>query len=266
VTAAHRRGSPPDDPRPIAADLVDLASITRLLDQARPDAVVHAAAMGRSEDCAARPEDAERANAVLPGLLAGTCRERELRLVALSTDLVFDGARPFVTESDPAHALGVYGRTKRAGEEAVLAAFPGAAVARVALVLGRGHGPRTTSTESILRALRSARPMALYTDEYRTPVDPESLAEALARLIAGKEAGLYHLGGPERLSRYELGRRVARAFGLPEDGLVPGTQAGHAGPERRAPDVSLDSSRARRELGWEPRPLDVAIRESRAEA
>ena len=99
----------------------------------------------------------------------------------------------------------------------------------MALVLGRGHGPRATSTESILRALRAARPTTLYTDEYRTPVDPESLAEALARLLAGTGAGLYHLGGPERLSRYELGRRVARAFGLPEDGLVPGTQAAHAG-------------------------------------
>jgi dTDP-4-dehydrorhamnose reductase len=265
VTAAHRRGSPPDDLASVAADLVDLASVTRLLDETRPDAVLHAAAMGRSDDCAARPGDAERANAVLPGLLAGECRERRLRLVALSTDLVFDGARSFVTESDPAQALGVYGRSKRAGEQAVLAAFPGAAVARVALVLGRGHGPRTTSSESILRALRSARPITLYTDEHRTPVDPESLAEALARLLAGRQAGLYHLGGPERLSRYELGRRVAIAFGLPEDGLVPGTQASHAGTERRAPDVSLDSSRARRELGWQPRPLDVAIRESRDE-
>jgi nucleoside-diphosphate-sugar epimerase len=65
------------------------------------------------------------------------------------------------------------------------------------------------------------------------------------------------------VSRYELGVRVARAFGLRADAIVPALQREHAGPERRAPDVSLDSGRARRELGWQPRPLDTAIRESR---
>jgi len=68
------------------------------------------------------------------------------------------------------------------------------------------------------------------------------------------------------LSRYALGLAVARAFGLPESAVDPGRQSDHAGPERRAADVSLDSTRARRELGWEPRPLDQAIREGRPEA
>jgi dTDP-4-dehydrorhamnose reductase len=136
-------------------------------------------------------------------------------------------------------------------------------VARVALVHGRGHGPRATSSESVLRALQAGRTTTLYTDEYRTPVDPESVADAVARILVRSGEGLYHLGGPERLSRFELGRRVARAFGLSERGLVPGTQAEHSGPDRRAPDVSLDSGRARRELGWQPRPLELAILESR---
>jgi dTDP-4-dehydrorhamnose reductase len=202
-------------------------------------------------------------NAQLPATLARLCRERGLRLVALSTDLVFAGDRPSVGEGDPTGPLSVYGRTKRAGEEAVLAALPTAAIVRVALVVGRGHGPRPTSTEGVAWALRAGEPMRLFTDEYRTPVDPESVAEAIARLIAGPGAGLYHLGGPERLSRYELGLRVAQVLGLPSDGILPALQREHAGPDRRAPDVSLDSSRARRELGWQPRPLEAAIREGR---
>jgi dTDP-4-dehydrorhamnose reductase len=224
---------------------------------------VHAAVLGRADLCAARPEEAELVNARLPGWVAGACSERGLRLVALSTDLVFDGTKAHVSERDPAAPLSVYGSTKRSGEEAVLAACPGAAVARVALVHGRGHGPRATSTESVLRALSAGRKTNLYTDEYRTPVDPESVADAVARMLERSAAGLYHLGGAERLSRLELGQRVARAFGLSEEGLLPASQAGHCGPDRRAPDVSLDSSHARRELGWQPRPLDEAIRESR---
>jgi dTDP-4-dehydrorhamnose reductase len=224
---------------------------------------VHAAVLGRTDLCEERPDEAERVNARLPGTVARLCRERGARLVALSTDLVFGGDRAFVRESDAAGPLSVYGRTKLAGEEAVLSACPTAAVARVALVLGRGHGARGTSTESVAWALGAGRSARLFTDEHRTPVDPESVADAVARLVERGGAGRFHLGGPERLSRHELGLRVARAFGFPEASVEAARQADYAGPDRRAADVSLDSSRARRELGWEPRPIDEAIRESR---
>ena len=263
VIAAHRLTQPPPGPRLVLAELTDEAALARLLDAERPDAVVHAAVLGRADECEARPEDAERVNARLPGTVARLCRERACRLVALSTDLVFAGDRPFVSELDAPGPRSVYGRTKLAGEEAVLRENPDAAVARVALVLGRGHGTRHTSTESVYRALAEGRPLRLFTDEYRTPVDPESVAEAVARLLAGGCSGRFHLGGPERLSRHDLGLRVARAFGLPESAVIAGRQSDHAGPDQRPADVSLDSTRARLELGWEPRPIDAAIRESR---
>jgi dTDP-4-dehydrorhamnose reductase len=266
VLAAHRLSIPPPGPRPVLVDLTDENALARLLDASRPDAVVHAAAIGRSERCEERPDEAERVNARLPGTLARECRERGLRLVALSTDLVFGGDRSFLREDDTPGPLGVYGRTKLAGEEAVLSDCPGAAVVRVALILGRGHGTRATSTESVARALLGGQAVRLFTDEHRTPVDPESVADAVARLLDCPAAGRFHLGGPERISRYDLGLRVARLLGLPQGGIVAGRQADHAGPDRRAADVSLDSGRARRELGWEPRPIDEAIRESRAAA
>lgn len=263
VLATHRGRVPPPGPRPVLVELTDEEALVRLLDASRPDAVVHAAAIGRSSQCEERPDEAERVNARLPGTLARECRERGLRLVALSTDLVFGGDRAFVREDDPPAPLGVYGRTKLAGEEAVLAACPEAAVVRVALVLGRGHGARATSTESVARALLGGQSVRLFTDEYRTPVDPESLVDAVARLLDGSAAGRFHLGGPERISRYQLGLRVARCLSLPGAGVVAARQADYPGPDLRAADVSLDSGRARRELGWEPRPIDEAIRESR---
>jgi dTDP-4-dehydrorhamnose reductase len=266
VLAAHRLSIPPPGPRPVLVELTDEEALARLLDASRPDAVVHAAVLGRADLCEERPDEAERVNVRLPGSIARHCHVRGLRLVALSTDLVFGGDRAFVREDDPPGPLGVYGRTKLAGEEAVVSACPAAAVVRVALVLGRGHGARATSTESVGRALLGGQAVRLFTDEHRTPVDPESVADAVARLLEGSLTGRFHLGGPERLSRHDLGLRVARWLGLPEVGIVAGRQADHAGPDRRAADVSLDSGRARRELGWEPRSIDEAIRESRVTA
>ncbi len=265
VLAAHRHAAPPPGPRPVLVELTDDGAVARLLDSAHPEAVLHAAAIGQVNRCEERPDEADRVNAVLPGTLGRLCRERGLRLVALSTDLVFGGDRALVTEGDTPRPLSVYGRTTLAGEEAALAACPAAAVARVALTLGRGHGTRGTSTESIAWAIRAGHTVRLYTDEYRTPIDPESLVDALALLLERGGAGLFHLGGAERISRYALGLRVARALGLPESGIVAGLQSEHTGPDPRAADVSLDSSRARRELGWRPRPADEAILEGRVQ-
>jgi dTDP-4-dehydrorhamnose reductase len=263
LIAVHRGGPPPAGLRSVRAELVGPGALERLLDAERPQAVVHAAAMAQANLCQLGPEAAEAVNARLPGTLAALCQERGIRLVALSTDLVFSGDRSGVSEDEPPGPLSVYGRTKRAGEEAVLAACPTAAVARVALVTGRGHGARGTSSESIAWALAAGQPVTLFADEYRSPVDAASVADAVRLLLERGGAGLFHLGGPERLSRFDLGRRVARALGLDEAGLVAARRAEHPGPEPRAADVALDSSRARRELGWQPLPLDVALRGSR---
>jgi dTDP-4-dehydrorhamnose reductase len=136
-------------------------------------------------------------------------------------------------------------------------------VLRIALVLGRGFGPRTTASEGIAAAIAAGRRLRLYTDQYRTPVDPESIADAIHRLLERPVAGRIHLGGPERLSRHALGMRVARVLGLPTHDIEAATQAEQAPGARRPLDTSLDITRARRELGWVPRPLDDAIRESR---
>lgn len=264
VLAAHRRTPPPRGPRSVSIELHDPDALVRLLDAERPDAVVHAAVLGRVDQCQDGPAQAEATNATLPATVARLCRDRGLRLVALSTDMVFAGDRAPVREDDPARPLSVYGRTKRDGERAVLEALPQAAVARVALVYGRGHGPRGTSSESVAWSLRAGGRAVLFTDEHRTPIDPESVADAVARLLRRGGSGLYHLGGPERLSRYELGARVARLLGLDATLLVASRQDERPAPEPRPKDLSLDSGRARRELGWEPRPVDEALRDGRS--
>lgn len=264
VAGVHLSPAPAGLPT-VAFDLLAPDGFGPALDAAQAEAVVHCAALADADACERDPARAEACNAHAPAVLARECAGRGVRLVGLSTDLVFAGDRAWVGEAAEARPLSVYGRTKLAGERAVLDACPGSAVARVALVCGRGRGTRPTASEAVAWQLRAGGSPRLFTDQHRTPVDPGSLADALLRLLRGGQEGLFHLGGPERVSRFELGQRLARVLGLDSVRLLAGRQADLALSAARPPDVSLDSSRARRELGWQPRPLDEAIREGRTE-
>ena len=220
---------------------------------------MHAAAIADPDRCERDPELARRVNADGTRLLAEACARRGLRLVALSTDLVFPGTGAFRHESDPTGPISVYGRTKLDGERAVLEAGGNAAVARIALVTGHGHGVRGTATEAVAWTLRAGRRVRLFTDQWRTPVDADSVADGVIALLERHATGVFHLGGPERVSRHELGLRVALLLGLSTDLIEPVRYARGPAEAERPSDVSLDSTRARSELAWQPRSLEAAI-------
>jgi dTDP-4-dehydrorhamnose reductase len=186
-----------------------------------------------------------------------------VKSVLVSTDLVFSDADAVRDEAVVPHPVSVYGRTKLEAEHAVLAASPRNAVARVALVVGRGHGPRPTATESLIWMLRAGRDLFLYTDQYRTPSDPESVADGIDRVLARDAAGVFHFGGPERIDRYAMGRRVAALRALDPGPITATTHEERPPAAARPKDASLDGDRTRKLLDWRPRPLDAAIRESR---
>ena len=265
VVAGVRSNPAPAGIPDVRFDLEDTATFAAALDEASPDAVVHAAALPDPDVCEREPARAQACNAEAPARLARVCRARGVRLVSLSTDLVFAGDRPSYGEDDAPGPILAYGRTKLAGETAVLAEDPGAVILRLPLVHGRGHGSRATATESVAWALAAGRPLRLFTDQVRTPVDAESVADAIARVLAAGHGGVFHLGGPERVSRHELGARVAAALGL-DARLITAARQGDLPLAARPADVSLDNRRAREVLGWRPRPLDLGIYEGRRAA
>lgn len=263
VVAGVRTTPAPSGLTTMRLDLLDEAALARALDEAALQAVVHAAAIGEPDRCERDPELAMRVNAEASGVLGRLCRERGLRLIALSTDMVFDGRRGWRREDDEPAPVQVYGRSKLAGERALLDAHPDAAVVRVCLVGGRGHGRRGSATESIAWTLSRGERARLFTDQRRTPVDPETVAELVSCLLRRRETGIFHCAGAEPVTRHELGLRVAERLGLDPGRIdaVRSTELPQAAS--RPPDVTLTCDRARG-LGWTPRPLDDAVREGRA--
>lgn len=245
------------------ADHVDLdpteeSALARTLDELRPDSLVNCAALARGAACDADPGLAFRLNTELPGNLARLCREREIRLVHVSTDLVFDGEPPRDSgyrESDPADPTSYYGRSKLEGEERVLEENSSSLVARLPLLYDSMGSPNSPGAAGAILAMhrRGERPK-LFTDEMRTPLDAREAGAALVELARGTAAGLLHVAGPRSISRFDLGVLVLGNVGVPEDQaiafLCASTQAEFAADRPREAaarprDVSLDSSLAR---------------------
>ena len=159
VMGVVRRQAAPEGVPSLVADLADHAAVATVFEEARPEAVIHCAALADAEICEREPLRARLENAAVTEALAAACRARGARLVTLSTDLVFDGGRAFSSETSPARPLNEYGRSKLASEAVTLAASADFVVVRVALVSGRGHGSRQTATESVAQRLRKGAPV-----------------------------------------------------------------------------------------------------------
>jgi dTDP-4-dehydrorhamnose reductase len=190
------------------------------------------------------PELAWRVNAEATRELITLASELSARLLLVSTDLVFDGSRGGYQEPDEARPLSIYGRTKLAAEETALA-YERTAVVRVSLLFGPALGERRSFFDEQVAAIREARPCQLFNDEWRTPLALPTAASALIQIAESGFAGRLHLGGPERMSRLEMGQRLARALGCDTASLVSVTRDSVAAEEPRPRDNSLDSGRWR---------------------
>ncbi len=233
----------------ICADLLDGGAVEHVLEAARPEWLIHCAALAELEPCEADPDLAGRLNAQLPGQLAGECRKRGVKMLHISTDAVFDGTKPgSYQEEDTPHPLSVYAHSKLEGEKAVLSADPGALVARVNFY-GWSRSGRRSLAEFFVNHLRERKPVKGFTDLIFCPAFVGDLTEMLLKMLAGGLRGLYHAVGPQPMSKYEFGVVIARRFGLDETLITPDSVEQSGLTARRAHNLSLSTSKLSTDLG-----------------
>jgi dTDP-4-dehydrorhamnose reductase len=205
-------------------------------------------------DCTIRDKPAEAAHIYHNLCAALRTIMPDVRYVLVSTDAVFSGeAGRLYREDHPPDPSSPYGQAKATAEAILRSSLANVAIARTCLVYGRDWradppalDKRLTDT---LQQLRAGLSVAAYAAQYRTPTDVADLAPALLRLVLGDDHGIFHLAGPQRLSRADFTRETARAFGL-DAGLVV-DQPLPANP-LFGNDVGLDIAQTQARLGWSP--------------
>jgi dTDP-4-dehydrorhamnose reductase len=234
-------------------DLTNTDLVTAEIDQIAPDAIIHTAAASSPNFCQANPAQSYQINVTASQLLAKICADVQIPFIFTSTDLVFDGTQPPYLETDPVSPINTYGEQKVAAEREILTAYPQATICRMPLMFGMAPPTASSFIQPWLKALGSGQSLQLFVDEFRTPVSAITAAQGL--LMALQVApGILHLGGTERISRYEFGCLVAQVCGFDFALLAPIYQRDLLMTAPRAADVSLDSTKAI-ELGYAPPPL-----------
>lgn len=193
VVATTRSGTLPDGSTCAVADFNQPDSLVALLDRLRPDIVVNAAAYTAVDKAEQDAEAAFRANAEAPGLIARWCAAASVPFVHYSTDYVFDGegAAPY-REDQPTAPLGIYGTSKRDGEDRVRAAGGRHLIFRTAWVYA-AHGNNFMRTMLRIGAERDA--LRVVADQIGTPTPAALIADVTAQALqhAGGLSGTWHL-------------------------------------------------------------------------
>lgn len=234
-------------------DLRDHDAVNALFEQIQPDAVIHSAAAKDPNYCQENPIESHRINVDASLSLAGICADREIPFVFTSTDMVFDGTAAPYAETAAVSPIHVYGEQKVLAEERILARYPSAAICRLPLMFGDAGPVAQSFLQPMVQQLKTGATVNLFTDEYRTPISGRVAAEGLL-LALEKTQGILHLGGSERISRYEFGRLVVERFDIKNATLNACLQRDVKMAAPRPPDLSLDSAKAN-QLGFTPSPL-----------
>lgn len=224
-------------------DLTNADSVNRAIEQIAPDAIIHTAAASSPNFCQANPELSYQINTISSERLAEICAAARIPFVFTSTDLVFDGTKPPYVETDPVCPINLYGEQKVAAERKILAANPHARICRMPLMFGLTPPTATSFIQPWVQALRMGKSLQLFIDEYRTPVSATTAANGLL-LALEQDPGIMHLGGKERVSRYEFGCLLAEVFEFDLSLLQPIYQRDIQMAAPRAADVSLNSTKA----------------------
>jgi dTDP-4-dehydrorhamnose reductase len=258
VIRADRSGT--GQPGSIELDIADGPTVDRAFRLIEPDFVLLLAAMSDIDRCERMPEQAFAANAQGAENIANACARTGARLLFASTAAVFDGRKHGYREEDAIAPLGVYGKTKAWAENAVMTLTPWAVVIRFALVLGFARKSGTNAMlDSVIGKWNAGEPVFFSTRETRNPIDAATLARLMLAMLADDQvSGLYHVGASDSISRYELGKRLARRAGVSID-LVQPQEEPPPGRAPRGDDHFLLTEKIQRAFNFDVESCDQVI-------
>lgn len=237
----------------VACHVHDPDELRRLFDRYQFAAVLNCEGTCKLKSCEMDPWLAWHVNIAGVENLLEVLEGTQVRLIHVSVDLVYPGRTGGgYVEEDPPDPVTIYGKTMSQAERLILHHRPEASVLRISLPMGVSFNGHAGAIDWIQSRFKKGKPATLFYDEVRTPTYTDCLNRVFEAMLASDLSGLYHAGGPRRLSLFQIAQIVNRIGGYDPDHLISASrlQAGPMPP--RAGDVTMDSSKLTDALGYSP--------------
>lgn len=240
-------------PTDIPCDLLLKSNVHNILNRYFPDVIVHCAGTKDLFSCEKDPQTAYRINVETTKNLADAIDGVEVKFVFLSSDYVFSGDKGMYREEDIPSPKTVYGKTKLVCEK-YIQNLSNYTICRTANVYGEGN----KFFSFILDSLKDGKAVDVYNDSFFSPTYIGDLAEMVSVIITKDISGLLHTAGPDRISRYDFAKRIAKYFGL-DAGLIHPVHRPKDSPI--ANDTSLDVNISMEKLGMRFMGIDEGLKQ-----
>ena len=264
------RHSIPEDVEAVPLDLQDAVSVERCVEAFRPDVVINLAALSSPAACEKSPAEAEALNA--PKLLLSALEKTSPHslFIHVSTDQIFDGNNAVYSEDSETHPVNTYGATKLMFEQELRHRWSNHVILRSSLIYGpappRACSRKDTFLQFLDAALAKEAPTALFADEVRCPIYVHDVTAIILSFLAPdafrvcvaasdsdalpRGSRTFNMGGPERLSRVQMGEIVCQVRGYPSTRIRHSSRAeldlGFTSPL----DISMNSSKLMDRTAW----------------
>jgi dTDP-4-dehydrorhamnose reductase len=241
----------------VKLDITNRDAVRSTIQSIKPDVIVNCAAFVDVDRAETEREIAWRTNTSAVEYLIESARKTDARIIHISTDFIFDGIKSPYSETAAPNPLNYYGRTKLASENALRSSGIHHCILRAPLLYGTEELQWKNMAMRVYDSLLKKKQFAAFTDIQVTPTLIDDLAFAVTRATELHKHGIYHIGGPEMVSRFEFAQRIAKQFHLDESLIVPVTSEGHAANRpKRSAFVTL---KAQTELSLKPSGIDEGL-------
>jgi len=234
-------------------DITKFEEVEEVMSQAKPDVVIHTAAMTQVDQCESEKEKCWLTNVTAVDYLVRACKRHNVYLVHLSTDFIFDGSHGPLDESEKPSPLSYYGESKLAAEQVIQKSTIDSTIVRTVLVYGVTKDmSRSNIVLWVKKSLEEGKKINVVNDQWRTPTLAEDLAMGCYLAAQQKIQGVFNVSGEEMMTPYDIAVATANFFNLDKSLINQTDSTKFVQPAKRPAKTGFIIKKARMELGYQP--------------
>ncbi len=233
----------------IRLDIRSKEDVETVIFQISPRVIINTAAVPDIYKCETKDALAWGVNFTGAENIADAAEKTGARLIHISTDLVFDGIKGNYSEEDIPKPISIYGKSKLAADDYIKSSNSNYFIIRPSLIYGWPLNSSSSFFENLLKRIQHGQTYRGFTDEFRNPIYVKELGAVILRMARANTSNeVFHVSGPEKMSRYDFATRACTAFDLETALVLPAKTDNYPLGHLRPRDCSMDISKIQKTI------------------